>query len=79
MKRFGTFFDFHNKKTIPALLAAVSDPFFKLRWVSKEYATKENIVWIENLLINVAETEFKQSMTNNNNNVTPGNQTISSF
>lgn len=54
MKRFDTFFDFQAKKTIPALLATVSDPFFKLRWIPKEYKTTENITWIENLFINAA-------------------------
>lgn len=67
IKRFASFFDFHDKKTIPALIAAVCDPFFKLRWIPKEYATKENITWIENLMINAAETEFKQLSTGLNN------------
>lgn len=73
IKRFGSFFDFRDKKTVPALLATVSDPFFKLRWIPKEFGTEENFTWIQNLMINAAETEFKQSLTDyDNSNMTTG-------
>lgn len=69
MKRFGSFFDLRNKKTIPALIATCSDPYFKLRWLPKELASKETIAWIQNLITNAVEAEIQRfGLTHINNN-----------
>lgn len=54
-KRFNEIMDFDDKKSIPALIATVSHPYFKLRWLDPEICTTEQVEKITNILAKAAD------------------------
>lgn len=54
-KRFGAIMDFNNKDSVPALIATVSHPYFKLRWMDPELCTAEEKQRIINMLVAAAD------------------------
>lgn len=53
-ERFGPYFDLNDPKCIPALVAACSHPFFKMRWLNKEFQNKEFMDSVQNFLVSAA-------------------------
>lgn len=56
-QRFESYFDLRDPKTVPALIATCTDPFFKLKWLDEPLVTKENINYIESLVVQAAVQE----------------------
>lgn len=54
-KRFGAVMDFNNKDSVPALIATVTHPYFKLRWIDLKLNTSENKQKIINMLVEAAD------------------------
>lgn len=53
-KRFERFFNRYDEHCIAAIIAAVTHPHFKMRWLYKRYQTKEYMDYIRELLIEKA-------------------------
>lgn len=53
-RRFKRFFDFDNDQCTAAVIATCTHPYFKLRWLHKEYYTTEVIKKIESKLVEAA-------------------------
>lgn len=67
-KRFNEIMDFTNTKSVPALIATVTHPFFKLRWLHPEIRTLQQVDKITNILANAAdEVRLELSGENLNN------------
>lgn len=54
-KRFHEIMDLNNKASYPALIATVSHPYFKLRWLKPELQTTEQIDKIKQILSAAAD------------------------
>lgn len=54
-KRFGEIMDFNHPSSIPALIATVTHPFFKLRWLNPETCTTEQTDNIKRILSHAAD------------------------
>lgn len=60
-QRFGHFFDFNDDRSKAAIITAAVHPYFKTRWIHKDYNTDENISEIQQLLIREALIVAKES------------------
>lgn len=54
-KRFHEIMDFNNAKSLPALIATVSHPYFKLRWLNPEICNAEQTDKIKQILCYAAD------------------------
>lgn len=69
-KRFGEIMDFTHKSSTLALIATVTHPFFKLRWLNPDMCTTEQIDKIKQILSYAAdEISMEKAAKNNCNNV----------
>lgn len=75
-ERFKSFFDLRNPKTVPALIATCSNPFFKLKWLDEKLVTKENIKYMQSLVVQAAMQECAGS-TSTETRITNSNGTFS--
>lgn len=69
-KRFSKIMNFNDEMSIPALIATVSHPFFKLRWLKPELCTMEQVEKIINIMTNAADEifiELSEKYSANNN------------
>lgn len=53
-RRFSRFFDFSDEKCMAAVIATCSHPYFKMRWLHKEYYNDETLKLIENKMVQAA-------------------------
>lgn len=63
-KRFKLIMDFFSQKAIPALVATICHPYFKLRWITPDKKTSSNIEKLTNIVVQAAD---EISMENWNN------------
>lgn len=54
-KRFQSVMDFNNNESVPALIAAISHPHFKLRWLKPELRTGSNKDKLINIFVRAAD------------------------
>lgn len=66
-KRLGHLLNVNDKDSHAALIATVTHPFFKLRWIATEERTPEYIEKIINVLTNAANEIFIENLQNANN------------
>lgn len=69
-KRFGEIMDFTHKSSTPALIATVTHPYFKLRWLNPETCTTQQTDKIKQILSYAADEISSENATKDNcNNV----------
>lgn len=72
-KRFGEIMDFNHDNSIPALIATVTHPFFKLRWLSPELCTTVQTDKIKQILSYAAdEISMENAAKESGNNASEG-------
>lgn len=54
-KRFGYLYEFGNTECVPALIATITHPYFKLRWMKRHMKTDENLEAINKILFNAVK------------------------
>lgn len=54
-KRFGSVMDLNNVKSVPAYLATISNPKFKMNYIPTDILSHENVKKLVNILIKAAE------------------------
>lgn len=54
-KHFDHLFDFSNEKSVPAIIATCTHPFFKMRWLKGDLKTQTNTSHILGLLVKAAK------------------------
>lgn len=72
-KRFCEIMDFSHDSSIPALIATVTHPFFKLRWLNPELCTTEQTDKIKQILSYAAdEISIENAAVESRNNASEG-------
>lgn len=66
-KRSGYLLNFNDEKSHAALIATVTHPFFKLRWIASEERTPEFIEQVINILANAANEIYMENLNQENN------------
>lgn len=63
-KRFKLIMDFSSQKAVPALIATICHPHFKLRWIAPDKKTTVNIEKLTNIVVQAADEISMENWSN---------------